>query len=407
MDYLPRQVESTLVRAVGEFPAVVLTGPRQSGKTTLLRHLFGSSHGYISLDLPDVRAAAKLDPRGFLQHYRPPLILDEVQYVPELLPYLREAIDHERAACGRFVLSGSHNLLLMEKVSETLAGRTAVLRLLPLAWAELDHRDTAALPWECAAERPAELAGVSSSTDPWARIVRGGYPEVSLDPQRDARLWHASYLQTYLERDVRLLRNVGDLTQFQIFLRSLAARVGQLLNLTALARDLGIAVNTAKAWLSLLEACHQVVLVRPYFSNYGKRLVKTPKVYFLDTGTLCALVGLHDAEPARLGPMAGGLFENAAVVEILKRLTHHGKSPGLSFWRTSTGHEVDLLVEHAGSLVPIEIKATATPRAEMAAGIRILREALGDRLGPGYLIHGGTHRLPLGPALTAWPLLGM
>jgi len=211
-------------------------------------------------------------------------------------------------------------------------------------------------------------------------------------------------VQTYLERDVRTLRQVGDLTQFQLFLRALAARSGQLLNLSDLGRDLGVATNTAKAWLAVLEATHQVIVLRPYFANIGKRLVKTPKVYLADTGTLCHLVGLRDPGHAAAGPMSGALFETAVLGEIVRTLAHRGEEPRVYFWRTSAGDEVDILVETADStLVPVEVKVSSTPRPEMARGIRALRDALGERVAGGYVVHAGDARLPLGSGTMALP----
>jgi hypothetical protein len=234
-------------------------------------------------------------------------------------------------------------------------------------------------------------------------LIRGGYPELAAEPGRDIGLWHASYLQTYLERDVRSLRQVGDLSSFQSFLRALASRSGQLLKLADLARDLGVAVNTAKAWLSVLEATFQVIVLRPYFANVGKRLVKTPKVYFTDTGTLCYLCGLKDPEHAAAGPMGGSIFETAVLMEIVKSLVHRGEEPQVYFWRTSTGAEVDLVVDMGGRLIPIEVKLSATPRPAMADAIRTFQLDLGEKAAPGYIIHPGDIRLPLAPGVTALP----
>jgi hypothetical protein len=237
----------------------------------------------------------------------------------------------------------------------------------------------------------------------WADFVRGGFPEIVANPSRNIALWHASYVQTYLERDVRGLRQVGDLTQFQSFLRVLAARSGQLLNLTDVSRDLGVAVNTAKAWLSVLEATYQVMILRPYFANAGKRLVKTPKVYFSDTGLLCHLTGLRDPQHAASGPMAGAIFETAVVMEVTKTLLSRGEEPRLFFWRTSAGVEVDLVVEVGTRLIPIEIKTSATPRPSMAAGIERFRMDLPRKAAAGYVIHTGDLSLPLSPGVTALP----
>lgn len=396
--YIQRTLEPVLLQAAREFPVVVLTGPRQSGKTTLLQHLFGSKYGYLSLELPDVREAAAADPRGFLELYPPPFIFDEVQYAPELLPYVKERVDAHRDEAGQYLLTGSQNLLLAERVTESLAGRAAMLRLLPLSLREATGASQASLPWEGGGDRAALSQRVL-----WKHFLRGFYPEVVADAERDVGLWHASYVQTYLERDVRSLRQVGDLASFQSFLRALASRSGQLLNMADLARDLGLALNTVKAWLSILEATFQVVVVRPYFAKIGKRLVKMPKVYFTDVGTLCYLTGLKDPEHAAAGPLGGCIMETAVLAEIFKTLTHRGEVPAVYFWRTAEGSEVDFVVEDRGKLVPIEVKLSATPRPVMAKGIERMRADLGERVAPGYVVHPGEVRLPLGQAVEALP----
>jgi predicted AAA+ superfamily ATPase len=242
-----------------EFPAVVITGARQAGKTTLLKHLFGDRYRYLSLETPDVLAAVQADPRGFLQLYAPPVILDEVQNAPELLPYIKEDIDSHRERKGQYILSGSQNLLMMQRVSETLAGRCAVLQLMPFSFAERRGQPQTEFIWE---REPSAQPAAFSIAQWWQWFLRGSYPEIALDEQRDFTLWYASYVQTYLERDVRAIRQVGDLITYQAFLRILAARSGQLLNLSDVSRELGVAVNTAKAWLSVLEATHQVIVLR-------------------------------------------------------------------------------------------------------------------------------------------------
>ena len=314
---------------------------------------------------------------------------------------MKEKIDDNRATAGQYLLTGSQNLSLAQDISESLAGRAAMLRLLPLSRREAEGRPDLPLPWEAVRTPDPTAARRFAYEELWETFLRGGYPEPFTHPERDTALWHASYVQTYLERDVRSLRQVGDLAGFQSFLTVLAARSGQLLNLTDVARDIGVAVNTIKAWLSVLEATHQVVIVRPWFANIGKRLVKTPKVYFVDPGTLCHLTGLRDPDHAAHGPLAGQLMETAVLGEMLKTLTHRGMSPQVYFWRTASGVEVDFLIESGSGLVPVEVKKTATPRPAMARTLRRLQGDLGSRVAPGYLVHSGEGRLPMGSGVTA------
>jgi hypothetical protein len=399
--YISRTLEPVLKRAAREFPVVTLTGPRQSGKTTLLKHVFGKRYAYLSLEPPDVRAAAAADPRGFLAMYPPPIIFDEVQYAPELLPYMKERVDAHRRERGQYVLTGSQNLLLLQSVAESLAGRAAVLRLLPLSYHEIIGRPGQALPWEVGPQAHPQTP--LSRKELWASFLRGGYPELVANPKRDVALWHASYTQTYLERDVRSLRQIGDLTQFQSFLRALAARNAQLLNLTELSRDLGLSVNTVKAWLSVLEATYQIIILRPYFANAGKRLVKSPKIYFTDVGMLCYLAGLRSAEHAAAGPMGGAILETVVVTEIFKRYWHQGLEPQVYFWRTASGTEVDVVVQSEDELIPIEVKLSATPNPVMARGIEAFRRDFPRQATKGYVVHTGDVRLPLGPDAVALP----
>lgn len=404
-NYIPRSLEPVLLKALHQFPVIVLIGPRQSGKTTLLRHLFESQRPLISLEAPDVRAAAIRDPRGFLDLYGPPVIYDEIQYAPDLLPYIKERVDARRDEPGQFILTGSQNLLLMQQVTESLAGRSAVLKLLPLTQREVAGEPARALPWETG--RPPLAVQAPLHSELWQQILRGFYPELIKSPGRDERLWQASYVQTYLERDVRNLRNIGDLTLFQTFLRGLATRAAGQLNLSDLARDVGIAVNTARDWVAILEASFQIFLLRPYFINLGKRLVKSPKVYFTDTGLLCYLVGLRDSEHAAAGPMGGALMENLVVAELFKTSLHRGDEPAMYFWRTAAGFEVDLIVETQAGLVPLEIKASSTVRPEMARQIQAFRRDFGDRAAHGFVIHPGSSVLPLGDGVLALPVAAL
>jgi uncharacterized protein len=402
--YLPRSLEPVLKKAVSQFPAVVLVGPRQSGKTTLLKHLFGDHYPIVSLEPPDVRIAASNDPRGFLNLYPPPVVFDEIQYAPVLLPYIKERVDLRRDRPGQYILTGSQNLLLMQQVTESLAGRAAVLKLLPLSRWEVNQHPYRTLPWEKG--KAPSLPG-QPAQELWGHILRGFYPEIVCNPDRDVRLWQASYVQTYLERDIRNLRNIGNLTLFQTFLRALAARSGQILNLSDLARDVGISVNTAKDWISILEASFQIFILRPYYANIGKRLVKSPKVYFTDTGLLCYLVGLRDAEHAASGPMGGAIFENLVVAEFFKVYIHRGEEPALYYWRTAAGSEVDLVIETQDQLVPIEIKLSETPRPEMAKEIVSFQRNFEGKAGRGYIIHPGQITLPVVKGVMTLPLANL
>jgi len=400
MAYIDRSLEPVVRKAAREFPAVVLAGPGQSGKTTLLRHLFRENHRYISMEPPDVRAAPADDPRSFLELNPPPVILDEVQYVPGLMPYIKERIDKSMGKTGQYLLTGYRNLLLSENITESLGRRAAILKLLPLSYREISKTPQANFPWETGAR-----SGRHNFVfrDLWESFLKGGYPELAANPKRDVARWHASYVQTYLERDLRSLRRIGDLTQFHRFLRALAARSAQLLNITDLARDLGLAVNTVKAWISVLEATCQIFILRPYFRDVGKRLVKTPKIYFADVGTLCYLVGLKDAEHAMSGPMGSAIFKTAVVAEFMRRLSGRGERPRLYFWRTSTGVEVDLIVETAGKLFPIEITMSATPDRSMARNIVSFRKDLYGQSEKGFVVHPGDVTLRLVPDAVALP----
>lgn len=326
-----------LLRLARGFPVVVVTGPRQSGKTTLAQKAF-PGHRYVSLEDPDVRQRVATDPRGFLAAHAGGLVLDEAQRAPELLSYLQTAVDAERRP-GRFIVTGSQNLLLSAAVSQSLAGRAGFLELLPLQYSE------------------AEAVFNTLTLD--ERLLRGAYPAVHTTAVA-APDWQASYVASYLERDVRQVSRVNDLLQFQRFVRMMAARCGQLLNLNAVAQDLGVAQTTARDWLGVLEATYVAFRLPPYHVNFGKRLVKTPKLYFHDTGLAAWLLGIHDAATMNVHPMRGALFENLCVTEFIKHLRHTGAAGTPYFWRDNIGNEVDLLIERAGTLQPVEFKSGAT-----------------------------------------------
>lgn len=395
MIFKPRTLASTIVKAVKTFPAVVVSGPRQSGKTTLLKALFRDTHRVVNLENPDVRLRAREDPGAFLADHPPPVVLDEMQYVPELLSYIKSEIDADRRP-GQWVLTGSQQFALMDKVSQSLAGRSAVLTLLPFGYAERIGRGAyardmghwlAALSPNGEAQHPPALSEV---------LLRGHYPELASRSQVDRQLWCGSYLTTYLERDIRNLANVGDLGQFERFLKLCAIRTAQILNVSEMARDIGISVPTARRWLSLLETGYQVYLLPPYYRNVGKRLVKSPKLYFTDTALASYLLGLHDRSALMNGPSFGGLFETLVVVDVWKRFLHFGQMPALYYLRSRDGLEVDLVIEWAGRLHLFEIKGASTITPQHAVSLKRLADHLGSSVKTAALIS----RSPTGHRLT-------
>lgn len=403
--FVPRTLSGLLEKAAKGFPATLVTGPRQSGKTTLLRSHFGATHRYVSLEAPHVRERALADPVGFLGDHPPPVILDEIQHAPALLSYLQVAIDEDRRP-GRWLLSGSQSFPLLQGTSESLAGRVAILTLLPLSWNEIQRRPRAedsvdTVLDELLEARPAGAASSPLNLGQW--LLRGGFPQLWSDPGVDPQLWLASYVQTYLERDVRSVLGVRDLGAFQTFLRLAAARTAQVLNLVDLARDVGVSPPTIRQWLSVLEASHQVFLLRPHFENLGKRLVKTPKLYWLDTGLVCFLLGLKDEDAVLQGPMAGPLFETAVVAELAKLFYHRGLPPALWYWRSRDGWEVDVLAELRGKLHPVEVKATSTPRPTHAENVVRWRSLAGDRAGNGLLVTRAEEASALVPGVRVLP----
>lgn len=355
----PRILTTTIKKAMTTFPAVVITGPRQSGKTTLLKQIFGKTHTYVSLEDPDKRLRAKEDPLAFLEQYQPPVILDEIQYVPELLSYIKTRIDEDRTP-GNWLLSGSQNFVLMESVSQSLAGRAAILTLLPFSLAEQLTQAQNSLTvhdWltHLKTSRP---SSIKLDVAQW--ILLGNYPELSANPAVDRKLWCNSYIATYLERDVRNMTQVGDLNQFERFLKMCAIQTGQILNLAELARDIGISAPTAKKWLSLLEASYQVYLLYPYFNNHGKRLIKSPKLYFSDTALATFLLGIHDAETLLNSPYFGRIFETAIINDCHKRFLNFGDNPALYYIKTRDSLEVDLVIEDSQKIFLFEIKSAVT-----------------------------------------------
>ncbi len=402
--YLTRTLESHILRLSGSFPAVLITGPRQVGKTTLLRHLAEDSEAsrrYVSLDEFAARSLAVEDPDLFLQRFPAPLILDEIQHAPGLLARLKFVVD-QAATHGLYWITGSQHLPLMRGVSESLAGRIGITALMGLSLAEERGLAPSALPFR--PDRPVPRHPPTLPLLPlFERIVRGSYPRFAQPNPPPLQTFYDSYVQTYIERDVLLLLHVADLAAFRRFLRLCAARTGQLLNLSDLARDTGIAVSTASEWLHLLEATAQVYLLRPYLENLSKRQIKAPKMYFCDTGLACFLAGWRTAETAASGAMAGALMETHVVSEVLRSWRHRGLEPPLWFWRTKDGQEVDLLLAEDGVLFPVEVKLTASPGAADLRGFRALARS-GATVGPGAVVCLAPEPFPLDRDVEAIPV---
>ncbi|MGE4564881.1 MAG: ATP-binding protein [Victivallaceae bacterium] len=348
------------------YPVVTITGPRQSGKTTLAKMTF-PNYRYVSLENFDVRQMAGADPKGFLKSYAPPVILDEIQRVPALLGYIQTIVD-EKKDCGQYILTGSHQPMLGEGISQSLAGRTGILRLLPLSISELT------------------AAGIAMERDQY--ICTGFMPRL-YDSPLDAKNLYRDYFATYVEKDVRMMLNVKNLGAFETFVKLLAGRVGQLINLSSLAGDIGVSVPTLKEWLSVLEASFIVCQLPCYYENFGKRLVKSKKLYFSEVGLAAWLLGIETPEQAARDPLFGGLFENMVVMEAMKARFNAGELPNLYFLRDSQGLEADLVYQKShNELIPVEIKSGMTWNQDFCRNLRKLQK-LSDKFAPGYVVYAG------------------
>jgi uncharacterized protein len=383
-----RHLQGALLRASRKMPVITIIGPRQSGKTTLVRRTF-PRHAYLSLERPDVRSRALADPQGLIEAHRGGVVLDEIQRAPELLSYLQAAVDAD-ARPGRYVLTGSQNILLLRGVSQTLAGRTALFRLLPFSLSEL-HGRPALQP-----ERLDHAARRTRAPDAglWETVFTGLYPRIhdqDLPPTR----WLGDYYRTYVERDVREALRIADLDAFDRFVRLAAARTAQELNLVSLAADVGISQPTAKAWLMALRTSSLVTLLQPHHRSFRKRLRKHPRMHFLDSGLVCYLLGIQSASVLERHPLRGAIFESFVISELVKAFEHSGREAPLFFWRDSTGHEIDLLIDFGDRVLPLEVKSGITVAGDACSSLEWWTAIPENSARGGVLVHGGTDAFAL------------
>lgn len=403
--YITRTLEPFILNTANQFPVVLVTGARQVGKTTFLQHLSQSERAYVSLDDPLILSLAKSDPALFMQRFPPPVLIDEIQYAPELLPYIKLAVDQQRQP-GLFWLTGSQQFHLMQGISESLAGRVAIVHLLGLSRAEMLGRGAGVAPF---LPLPEQLQRGTASEEKlslkelYQQIWRGAFPALARNADLDHNLFYASYVQTYLQRDVRDLARVGDEMSFLRFLRATAARTAQQLNLAEFARDVDISPNTAKQWLSILQASDIVYLLEPYTSNLNTRLVKAPKLYFLDTGLVAYLTEWLTPETLEAGAMSGAILETWVVGELLKSYWHNGRQAPFTYYRDKDQREIDLIIAQDGKLYPLEIKKSASPDKGDVRHFQLLSQ-FGMEIGPGGVICLAAQSLPLTPTTQSIPV---
>ena len=392
MNVIRRAALAEVLEASGEFPAVMVTGSRQVGKTTLLKEASDAGRRFVSLDILAVRELARRDPQAFLDAYPPPVTIDEIQYAPQLLPHIKAMIDANPDAMGGFWLSGSQQFQLMKGVSESLAGRVAVITLGGISQGEELGRIEKA-PFSTEADIPADKT-FDGAVEIYDRIHRGSFPALVSGRVRNRQRFYGSYVSTYVERDIRDLTKVSDEDRFLKFIRAAAARTGQLLNLSELARDVGVSTPCAKDWLGILKTSNLVYLLNPYLKNATSRIVKTPKLYFTDTGLCCYLLGWDTPKALMNGAMAGAMFETFVVGELLRRSWNCGVEPRLYFYRDKAGAEIDVLIERNGLLEPVEIKKNTNPSIGDVKAFKKV-SGLGIALGKGAVVCPAKSSLPL------------
>ena len=406
--YSRRTLETFIGTAAKQFPVLLVTGARQVGKTTCLQHLSEEERTYVTLDDPLVLSLAREDPALFMQRFPPPLLIGEIQYAPELLPYIKMEVDRNRKP-NLFWLTGSQQFHLMQGVSESLAGRVGVVHLLGLSRRELAGQSGESRPFLPTPDEIRSRTGTGGALTLKAlyRLIwRGAFPAIALDAEADRNLFYSSYVQTYLQRDVRDLARVGDEMTFLRFLRAAAARSGQMLNRSELARDADVAANTAKNWLSILQASGIAYLLEPYHTNVTKRLIKTPKLYFLDTGLCAYLTEWSSPETLEAGAMSGAILETWIIAELLKSYWHNGRRAPFYYYRDKDRKEIDLLIVQDGTVYPLEFKKTASPRKNDVRHFSVL-EKLKLPVGPGGVICLAEKALPLTASAQSIPVAAL
>ena len=392
--YIPRTIEKVIKQASDFFPVVLVSGPRQVGKTTVLENCKSKTRNYISLDIVEDRELAKTDPRRFLNRYEAPLLIDEIQYAPELLPYIKAIVDKERKK-GMYWITGSQQFNLMANVTESLAGRIGILNMQGFSQAEKDNNAEAApfLPVEDLFKKKEKTAKGTKSI--FHRIWKGSYPALSTGSDKDWRLFYDSYMQTYIERDVKQIIKVSNELLFINFMKALAARTSALLNYAGIATEIGINETTVKSWLSILQTSGLIYLMQPYSNNLTNRIIKTPKVYFLDTGLVCFLTKWNTCETLENGAFSGAIFETYVVSEILKSYWHNGYSPSIYFCRDKDKREVDIVLEENGKLYPLEVKQKTNPNKDDLKNFSMLSQ-FNKEVAPGGVLCLAPNYSPLG-----------